>query len=75
MTYHIKLRHPNDARSTAWKNRWEDKERVTSITTFPAIAARREEVAKVGGVVRIHRLRYGSEPERVCCECQIAGVT
>jgi len=75
MTYYIKLRHPKDARPTAWKNSWADDDLVTSISTFPAVAERCEQVAKVGGVVRIHRLRHGGEVEKVCCECQIASVT
>ena len=73
MTYHIKLRHPHDPRPTT--NSWADDDRVSSITTFPIVADRCEEIATAGGVVRIHRLRYGVEPESICCECQVAGVT
>ena len=75
MTYHIKLRHPHDPRPTSWTNSWADDDRVSSIATFPAVADRCEEIAESGGVVRIHRLRYGVAPESICCECQVAGVT
>ena len=74
MTYHIKLRHPHDPRPTPWKNSWADPARVSSITTFPSVADRCEEIGKSGGTVRIHRLRHGNELENICCECQVGGV-